>query len=117
MIPDIFMLLVAMTGGHNAQTVMTIPSEKTVNISNTQAITQVPDYDEIEDVPGTTEKPSEKLHQEEKSLELMKSNNNYFTLMPQEEQESISNVNLSVIINFTVMCYAKNFPYTHMRSQ
>ena len=92
-----------MTGGHDALTVMTSASEKTVNISNTQAITQVPDYDEIKDEPGTKEKPpSEKLHQEEKSLELMKSNNNYFTLMPQEEQESISNVNLLVIIIFTV---------------
>ena len=49
-----------------------------------------PDYDEIKDEPGA-EKSSEKL-QEEKSVELTKSNNNYFTLVPPEDQESTSNV-------------------------
>ena len=49
-----------------------------------------PDYDEIKDEPNT-EKSSEKL-QEEKSVELTKLSNNYFTLMPPEDQENISNV-------------------------
>ena len=50
-----------------------------------------PDYDEIKDELGT-EKSSEKLHLEDKSLELTKSSNNYFTLMPQEECDSTSKV-------------------------
>ena len=77
-----------MKGDHDTQTVVTSTSDKAV-FSNTQAI--IPDYDEIKD-ESSTEKSSEKLHQEEKSLELTKPNNNYFTLMPQEEQESISKV-------------------------
>ena len=53
-----------------------------------------PDYAEITD-EQCTEKSSEKLHQEAKSSESTKSNNNYFTLTekpPQEEHESTSNV-------------------------
>ena len=78
-----------MKGDHDAQTVVTSTSDKAVTFSNTQAI--IPDYDEIKD-ESSTEKLSEKLHQEEKFPELTKPNNNYFTLMPQEEQESISKV-------------------------
>ena len=78
-----------MKGDHDAQNPVTSTSDKAV-FSNTQAI--VPDYDEIKD-ESSTEKSSEKLHQEEKSLETTKSNN-CFTLMPQEEQESISKVRI-----------------------
>ena len=50
-----------------------------------------PDYDEIKDELGV-EKSSEKLHLEDKSLELTKSSNNCFTLMPQEGCDSTSKV-------------------------
>ena len=83
-----------MKGDHDTQNATTSTSDKAVTISNTQAI--IPDYDEIKD-ESSTEKSSGKLHQEEKSLELTKPNNNYFTLMPQEEQESISKVHRIVI--------------------
>ena len=79
----------AIKGDHDSQTVVTSMSDKAVTFSNTQAI--IPNYDEIKD-ESSTEKSPEKLHREEKSLELTKPNNNYFTLMPQEEQESISKV-------------------------
>ena len=57
-------------------------------LDNTQAAG--PDYDEINDEPST-ELSLEKL-QEEKSVELIKSSNNYFTLMLPEDQENTSNV-------------------------
>ena len=60
-------------------------------LDNTQALS--PDYDEIKD-ENYAEKSSEKLHLEDMSVELTKSSNDYFTLMPQEAQtESITNVN------------------------
>ena len=56
------------------------------------------DYDEIKDEPYA-EKSPEKVHLEDKSVELTKSNIDYFTLMPQQAQmENITNVNL-------VSCY------------
>ena len=78
-----------MKSDHDTQNAMTSTSDKAITVSNTQAI--IPDYDEIKD-GSSTEKSSGKLHQEEKSPELTKPNNNYFTLMPQEEQASISKV-------------------------
>ena len=83
-------------GAHGMQTAVNYVSYKAV-LENAQ--TTGPDYDEIKDEPYA-EKSSEKLHQlKDKSMELTKSSNNYFTLMPQEAQtESITNVNL-------VRCY------------
>ena len=83
-------------GDHNTQTITASGSCKAVLDS---VNVMGPDYDEIKD-ELYTEKSSEKLHQlEDKSMELTKSSNNYFTLMPQEAQmESITNVNL-------VSCY------------
>ena len=83
------LLLVSVKGDHdnNMQNVVDSMGYKAV-LDNTQATG--PDYDEIKDEPST-EKPSERL-QEEKSVELTKSSNNYFTLMPPEDQENISNV-------------------------
>ena len=85
-----------MNGAHGMQTAVNHVSNKAV-LENAQ--TTGLDYDEIKDEPYA-EKSSEKLHQlEDKSVELTKSSNNYFTLMPQEAQtESITNVNL-------VSCY------------
>ena len=72
------------------QTAVARVSYKAV-LDNTQAISS--DYDEIKDEPYA-EKPAEKLHLEDKSVEFTKSNNDYFTLMSQEAQmESITNVN------------------------
>ena len=66
------------------QNVMASTSCKAV-LDNTDS-----DYDEIKDEPGTEK--SREMFQEEKSVELTKLTNNYFTLMPPEEQESTSNV-------------------------
>ena len=84
-----------MNGVQGMQTAVNCVSNKAV-LENAQ--TTGPDYDEIKDEPYA-EKSSEKLYLEDKSMELTKSSNNYFTLMPQEAQmESITNVNL-------VSCY------------
>ena len=83
-----------MKGDHDAQNVVTVSTSDKAVFSNKQAI--IPDYDEIKD-ESNTEKLSEKLHQEKRSPELTKPNNNYFTLMPQDEQESISKVRYVVI--------------------
>ena len=108
-----------MKGDHDAQTVnvtSTSDNLKAVTVSNTQAI--IPDYDEIKDDPGT-EKLSGKLHQEEKSVELTKTNNNYFTLMPQEEQESISKVHSYIVHNCMHVYFtcAFQFPNTCAASE
>ena len=65
-----------------------------VVLDNTQATG--PDYDEINDDPRT-EKPIRELRPEEKSLE---KSNNYYTLIPDEEQASTSE---SKVLNF-IMC-------------
>ena len=83
-------------GDHNTQTITGSGSCKPVLDGGVNVMG--PDYDEIKD-ELYAEKSSEKLHLEDKSVELTKSSNNYFTLMPQEAQtESITNVNL-------VSCY------------
>ena len=77
--------------GSNTQTIDMVAS---LNVSKGVPENAVgPDYAEIKD-ELCTEKSSEKLHQEVKSLELTKSSNHYFILEhpPQEEHESISNV-------------------------
>ena len=85
-----------MNGAHGMQTAVNRVSYKAV-LENAQTIG--PDYDEIKDEPYYAVKSSEKLYLEDKSVELTKSSNDYFTLMPQEAQtESITNVNL-------VSCY------------
>ena len=79
-------------GNHNTQTITASVSCKavldSVNVMD-------PDYDEIKDEPYA-EKSSEKLYLEDESMELTKSNNNYFTLIPQEAQtESITKFNVN----------------------
>ena len=86
-------------GMHEKQTAVACVSYKAV-LDNIQAISS--DYDEIKDEPYA-EKPPEKLHLEDKSVEFTKSSNDYFTLMPQEahcQMEScmITNVNLIFVI-------------------
>ena len=76
-------------GIHDMQTVTACVSYKTV-LDNAQALNS--DYDEIKDELYFTEKSSEKLFLENKSLELIKSSNNYFTLTPQEEHDITSKV-------------------------
>ena len=82
---------------HNGQIVMnsgSVSYRAVLDPSNTQVIGA--DYDEIKD-ELYTEKSSEKPlhHFEDKSVEFTKSSNEYFTLMPQEEQaETITNVNM-----------------------
>ena len=75
---------------HEKQTAMACISYKAV-LDNIQAISS--DYNEIKDDPYA-ENPPEKVNTEDKSVEFTKSNNDYFTLMPQEAQaERITNVN------------------------
>ena len=72
------------------------------------------DYDEIKDEPYYTEKSSEKTlhHFEDKSVEFIKSSNEYFTLLPQEERaEAIINVNM-LCLSF-VACYSTIILYKH----
>ena len=76
-------------GNHDMQTVTACVSYKTV-LDSTQALNS--DYDEIKDEQYYTDKSSEKLFLENKSPELTKSNNNYFTLTPQEEPDTTSKV-------------------------
>ena len=84
-----------MNGDQGMQTAVNYVSYKAV-LKNAQ--TTGPDYDEIKD-ETYAEKSSEKVCLQDKCVELTKSINNYFTLMPQEAQmESITNVNL-------VSCY------------
>ena len=80
-----------MNGDHNMQTAV---AYKAV-LDNTQVTG--PDYDKIKDKLGA-EKSSEKLHLEDKSLELTKSSNDYFTLMPQEECDSTSKLDCDKIM-------------------
>jgi hypothetical protein len=84
-------------GDHNAQTITDSVSYKAVlDATNAQVIG--PDYDEIRD-EHYPEKSSEKpLHFEDRSVEFIKSRNDYFTLMPQEAQrETITNVNMMIV--------------------
>ena len=93
----ITVLLGVANGDHNAQTITnsgSVSYRAVLDASNAQVMG--PDYDEIKDEPYT-EKSSEKLlrHFEDKSVEFIKSSNEYFTLMPQEAQtEAITNVNM-----------------------
>lgn len=90
-----YLLLVTVKGDYDMQNVGSTSSN--IVLDSTLQATG-PDYAEIKDEPST-EKLSEKLQDEEKSVELMKSSNNYFTLMPQEKQESTSNVTSELITN------------------
>ena len=91
-------LLGVANGDHNAQIIMNSGSmsyRAVLDASNVEVIGA--DYDEIKDEPYYTEKSSEKTfhHFEDKSVEFTKSRNEYFTLLPQEEQaEAIINVNM-----------------------
>ena len=72
-----------MLGDHNTQTVMVCVNHQH---NSTQGIG--PDYDAVKDEPGTDhEKPSGKLHPEEKSVEEI---HNYHTLIPECDEEQIS---------------------------
>ena len=94
-------------GDHNAQIIMnsgSVSYRAVLDVSNVEVIGA--DYDEIKDEPYT-EKSSEKTlhHFEDKSVEFTKSSNEYFTLLPQEEQaEAIINVNM-LCLSF-VACYS-----------
>ena len=84
-------------GDHNAQTITNSGSmshRAVLDVNNARVIGA--DYDEIKDEPYTEESSENPLHHfEDKSVEFTKSSNEYFTLMPQEEQaEDITNVNM-----------------------
>ena len=100
-------LLGVANGNHNAQIIMnsgSVSYRAVLDASNVEMIGA--DYDEIKDEPYT-EKSSEKTlhHFEDKSVEFIKSSNEYFTLLPQEERaEAIINVNM-LCLSF-VACYS-----------
>ena len=97
-------IIIALAGvannDHEAQTIDSVSYKAVLDASNARVILGA-DYDEIKDEPYTEKSPLH--HFEDESMEFTKSNNEYFTLMPQEAQaEAITNVNilyLSIIIN------------------
>ena len=96
-------------GDHHTQTITnsgSVSHRAILDASNARVIG--PDYDEIKDEPYTDKLSEKPLHHfEDKSVEFTKSSNEYFTLMPQEEQaEAITNVNMLCLSFVTVACYS-----------
>ena len=103
-------LLGVANGDHNAQSIINSGSlsyRAVLDASNAQVIG--PDYDEIKDELYTKKSSEKPLHHfEDKSVEFTKSSNEYFTLMPQEEQaEAVINVNMLCLS--LVACYTPQY--------